>query len=50
MVTPRQAIADAKAGNRHGLLSTGSEGTNESVPGRAQHAIDVLDLEDIAKR
>jgi len=43
MVTPRQAIADAKAGDRHSLLSTGGEGSDQPVARGAQHAVDTLD-------
>src|ERR1700680_1458662 len=41
VVTPRQAVGDAKAGHCCRLLSTGQEGTEEPVARGAEHMIDM---------
>ena len=43
VVTPGKTVPDAKAGHGHGVLSTGSEGSDQPVARGAQDAVYMLD-------
>jgi hypothetical protein len=42
VVPPGEAVGDAKARHRNGLLAVGEEGAEEPVAARAQYLVDVL--------